>query len=105
MSTEHISNLSRNLAELAVLIKKQKPRHRCRYRGLFSCQLDLEAGVFFQVMILIAEHRFDHGQAFEKVTDIQFVCHAHATMQLHGLLANVTANDWRLKENRQRFLF
>ena len=47
--------------------------------------------VALQVEVHIAELGVDHGQALEVVTDAEFVGHAHATMQLHGLLAHEAA--------------
>ena len=42
-------------------------------------------------MVLVTEHGVDHGQALEIVTNMQFIRHAHAAMQLHRLLAHEAA--------------
>ena len=50
-----------------------------------------QASKTLQVMIDITEHGIDHGEALEVVTDIEFLGHAHATMQLHRILADETS--------------
>jgi hypothetical protein len=55
-------------------------------------------------MVDIAEHRVDHGQALEIVPDIELVRHAHATVQLYGLLPDEAAGLADLGPSRPRLL-
>ena len=44
-----------------------------------------------QVPVGVAELAFDHGHALEEVADVQLVGHAHAAVDLHGVLADQLA--------------
>lgn len=48
-------------------------------------------GVAFQVEVDVAELLADHGEAFEVVADVEFVGHAHAAVDLDGVLADELA--------------
>ena len=49
---------------------------------------DLSRSEAFQMVINIAELGVDDRQALKVMPDIQFFRHAHAAMQLHGLLTD-----------------
>src|SRR5690606_20695502 len=50
-----------------------------------------QLGVAAEVPVGVAELAFDHGDALEVVADIEFVGHAHAAVDLHGVLADELA--------------
>ena len=48
----------------------------------------LERAESLQMEVCIAEQGVDNGQTLEVVANVQLFGHAHATVQLHGILAN-----------------
>ena len=57
------------------------------------------------MIVLVAKHSIYHRQALEVVTHVQFIRHAHAAVQLDGLLADITARISNLYFSRRNGLF
>jgi len=50
-----------------------------------------ERSIALQMRIAVAEHELRRRKTFEPVADDEFIGHAHAAMQLHGLLSDEAA--------------
>jgi hypothetical protein len=72
-------------------------RQNCFRQLSHECSISLkisrarERSIALQMRIAVAEHQLSRGEAFEPVADDEFIGHAHAAVQLHGLLGDEAA--------------
>src|SRR5439155_24476853 len=65
--------------------------HRAGKGWLRSQRLTPGGGEALQVVLGVAEGLADHGEPAEGVAHLELLAHAHAAVELHRLLTDVTA--------------